>query len=134
MIYKHEEFPLHTVFQQLLLLADDEDNDLENGYDKETSDGSEGDECDSSKVTTTEGEKLFGVFQKPTKEVFYDSDENEIEPSDFFEKEAELSDEEDWQGSEDEDEKGLDQLEMDEADKEDIDQDVVREQLVKNHM
>lgn len=78
--------------------------------------------------------KLFDLFNKPSKEVLYDSDENEIEAADFLEKEAELSEEEDWRGSEDEDEKGLDQLEMDEADKEDIDQDKVREQLVKNHM
>ena len=110
--------------------SDDEEDQVE--VNSEASDMSEDDTCST---TLEKGkEKLFGVFQKPAKEVFYDSDENEIEAADFLEKEAELSDEEDWQGSDDEDEKGLDQLEMDEADKEDIDQDAVREQLVKNHM
>ncbi|KAJ1528505.1 hypothetical protein ONE63_006912 [Megalurothrips usitatus] len=115
-----------------LEFSDDEDDDgLKNDVDDLESEESEDADEEAPKKDSA---KLFGVFSKQPKEVFYDSDENEIEPADFLDKEAELSEEEDWRGSDDEDEKGLDQLEMNEADKEDIDQDLVREQLVKNHM
>ncbi|KAE8750337.1 hypothetical protein FOCC_FOCC002897 [Frankliniella occidentalis] len=111
-----------------LEFSDDEEDPVPKGTSEpELSD-------DDSDAPSTENKKLFGIFSKEPNEVFYDSDENEIDAGTFLEKEAELSEEEDWQGSDDEDEKGLDQLEMNEADKEDIDQDLVREQLVKNHM
>nr|CAD7599882.1 unnamed protein product [Timema genevievae] len=72
--------------------------------------------------------------------VEYDSEENEVHISDdksrlatdFFEKEAELS-ESDW-GSEDEDEKDLDQLESEDGDDEQLDQTQLKEQLDKIHM
>ncbi|CAG2063992.1 unnamed protein product, partial [Timema podura] len=71
--------------------------------------------------------------------VEYDSEENEVHISDdksrlatdFFEKEAELS-ESDW-GSEDEDEKDLDQLESEDGDDEQLDQTQLKEQLDKIH-
>ncbi|KAK3925826.1 Claspin [Frankliniella fusca] len=112
---------------------DEEDSVPKTVSDHELSDDDEDDD-DNDIVTADKETKLFGIFSKEPKEVFYDSDENEIDPAAFLEKEAELSEEEDWHGSDDEDEKGLDKLEMNEADKEDIDQDLVREQLVKSHM
>ncbi|XP_017784255.1 PREDICTED: claspin isoform X2 [Nicrophorus vespilloides] len=78
-------------------------------------------------------------------EVEYDSEENEIEvertkdepkkkmkTSDFFENEAELSESE-W-GSADEDEKDLDQFELELGDKEKFDENKVRSDLEKIHM
>lgn len=120
-----------------LEFSDDEDDEDDNRLqsDAEDSDTQQNQiESDEEENVEEKKSKLFDIFSKPSKEVFYDSDENEIEPGDFLEKEAELSEEDEWNGSDDEDEKGLDQLEMNEADKEDIDQDQVREQLVKNHM
>lgn len=72
----------------------------------------------------------------------YDSEENEIEvkvskterikiASNYFEKEAELSESE-W-GSADEDEKGLDQYDADLADEEQFDQDQLREEIGRIH-
>jgi hypothetical protein len=72
--------------------------------------------------------------------VDYDSEENEIvvsapqeriKPKQFFENEAELSESE-W-GSADEDEKGLDVLEEELGDKEDFDENAVKEALGKIH-
>lgn len=64
----------------------------------------------------------------------YDSEENEVVKTagDFLDKEAELSESE-W-GSEDEDEHGLDALEMEEADREKIDQRKLKQQLDQMHM
>lgn len=113
---------------------DDEDDNFLKGDAENTDPEQNGVDSDEGENIPEKNSKLFGIFSKPSKEIFYDSDENEIEPGDFLDKEAELSEEDEWNGSDDEDEKGLDQLEMNEADKEDIDQDLVREQLVKNHM
>lgn len=72
----------------------------------------------------------------------YDSEENEVVvvpkkdikkvAADFLEEEAELS-ESDWDSA-DEDEKGLDKLEFEEADDEHIDENEVKDQLGKIHM
>ncbi|XP_034238873.1 claspin-like [Thrips palmi] len=115
-----------------LEFSDDEDDD--NHKSDTDLEENEINSDEEEKEKEEKNSKLFGIFSKPSKEIFYDSDENEIEPGDFLEKEAELSEEDEYNGSDDEDEKGLDQLEMNEADKEDIDQDLVREQLVKSHM
>ncbi|KAF5304887.1 hypothetical protein FQR65_LT00771 [Abscondita terminalis] len=73
------------------------------------------------------------------KEINYDSEENEIEvpknkykPSDFFEKEAELS-ESDWD-SDDEDERGLDNLEQEQGDNELFDENKLKNDLERIHM
>lgn len=81
---------------------------------------------------------------KIDKDVEYDSDENVIQKKEtfaglfskkgmlkhFVEKEADLSGSD---GSEDEDEKGLDVLEMEEGDLDDIDEDDVRDQVGRIH-
>ncbi|KAK2574973.1 hypothetical protein KPH14_008736 [Odynerus spinipes] len=73
--------------------------------------------------------------------VDYDSEENEVlvsktnmkkVTSEFFDKEAELS-ESDWDSA-DEDEKDLDKLEREEGDEDDIDENKVRNQLEQIHM
>lgn len=79
---------------------------------------------------------------EPETYVDYDSEENEIQvkltkkerlkaAKDYFEKEAELSEEE-WQSA-DEDEKGLDNYEMDLADEEQFDQNKLREEVGRIH-
>ncbi|KAF7279020.1 hypothetical protein GWI33_007661 [Rhynchophorus ferrugineus] len=80
-----------------------------------------------------------------TDNIGYDSEENEIDlneentkkpgkmrMADFLEAEAELSESE-W-GSEDEDEKGLDELEFEAGDTEKFDEDKMKEDLEKIHM
>ncbi|XP_063216187.1 claspin isoform X1 [Bacillus rossius redtenbacheri] len=72
--------------------------------------------------------------------VAYDSEENEVVPAaekarsmaEFFEQEAELSESE-W-GSADEDERGLDRLESEDGDEEQLDSKAVKEQLDRIHM
>ncbi|KAG8323680.1 hypothetical protein J6590_001424 [Homalodisca vitripennis] len=75
-----------------------------------------------------------GEVNLPAEEVDYDSEENEVVKTagDFLDKEAELSEEE-WE-SEDEDERGLDTLEMEEADREHIDQRRLQRELGQMHM
>lgn len=67
-------------------------------------------------------------------DVDYDSEENEVVKTagDFLDKEAELSEEE-WE-SEDEDEQGLDLLEMEEADREQINERKLQRELGQMHM
>lgn len=77
--------------------------------------------------------------------VEYDSEENEIEVkidkpkkkrkvTDFFEQEAELTSEDEWVGSGDEDEKGLDRMEREEGDDEVFHQGKLRKELGQIHM
>lgn len=83
------------------------------------------------------------VEDLPETYIDYDSEENEIEvamtkkdrqekATEFFEKEAELSESE-W-GSADEDEKGMDRYDMDLADEEEFDKDKLQTELGKIHM
>lgn len=82
------------------------------------------------------------VPDEPETYVDYDSEENEIQvkltkkerlkaAKDYFEKEAELTEEE-WQSA-DEDEKGLDNYEIDLADEEQFDQNKLREEVGRIH-
>uniref|UniRef100_A0A2A4K416 Claspin n=1 Tax=Heliothis virescens TaxID=7102 RepID=A0A2A4K416_HELVI len=77
--------------------------------------------------------------------VEYDSEENEIEVkaekpkkkrkvTDFFEQEAELTSEDEWVGSGDEDEKGLDRMEREAGDDEVFHQGKLRRELGQIHM
>lgn len=52
----------------------------------------------------------------------------------FFEQEAELTSEDEWKGSGDEDERGLDVLEAEDGDLDQLDQNAVRKELEKIHM
>lgn len=72
-------------------------------------------------------------------DIYYDSEENEyqeattkLNPEDFVENEAELSESE-W-GSEDEDEKGLDVFEKEDGDVEEYDENEIRTDIEKIHM
>jgi hypothetical protein len=114
-----------------MLLLDDEDDGDGNGSQEVNEEGDEHDEGD---------EKDEGDEEEEAGEVEYDSEENEVEVAssavakagEFLDAEAELSEEE-W-SSEDEDERGLDTLEMEEADREKIDQRRLKHQLDKIHM
>lgn len=64
-------------------------------------------------------------------DVNYDSEENEVRPGEFFDKEAELSESE-WSG--DEDEQGLDTLEAEAGDADVYDENQVASQLGRIHM
>lgn len=64
-------------------------------------------------------------------DVNYDSEENEMRPGEFFEKEAELSESE-WSG--DEDERELDTLEAEAGDADVFDENQVASQLGRIHM
>lgn len=104
-----------------LVLSDDEDEDDDDNFSDEEQDA--GDQSEEEKF------------------IDYDSEENEVVvvpkreikkvAANFLEAEAELSESE-W-GSEDEDEKDLDKLELEEGDAEDIDEDQMRDQLGKMH-
>lgn len=106
-----------------LELSDDED-------EAEWSNEDEEEECQLSGNDTED------------KYIDYDSDENEVVivpkkdikkvAANFLDEEAELSESE-W-GSADEDEKGLDKLELEEGDDEEIDENQMRDQLGKMHV
>lgn len=99
----------------------------------------------SDEEDESDTERCLSDFEEKRKSedefVDYDSEENEIVvpkkdvkkvAAGFLDEEAELSESE-W-GSADEDEKGLDKLDWEEGDLEDIDQDQVKKQLEKIHM
>ncbi|XP_075983117.1 uncharacterized protein LOC142981239 [Anticarsia gemmatalis] len=112
--------------QRALQISDDEEEEDEGGYgldDDEISDIEE------------DGERV----------VEYDSEENEIEvkpdkpkkkrkATDFFEQEAELTSEDEWVGSGDEDERDLDRMEREEGDDEVFHQGKLRKELGQIHM
>lgn len=99
------------------------------------------DEDGISDMEEEEEEEIFENDEDEDKFIDYDSEENEVVvvpkkelkkvAANFLENEAELSESE-W-GSEDEDEKGLDKLELEEGDAEDIDENQMRDQLGKMH-
>lgn len=99
----------------------------------------EADESDTNEVTN---EKNLSINDKPATYIDYDSEENEItveltkqdclkNAETFFEREAELS-ESDW-GSADEDEKNLDQYEIELGDEDVFDKEEIRDELEKIH-
>lgn len=101
-----------------------------------TDDEDEGDKenlklSNDSNESDDEEEEVMAVA---INDVDYDSEENEVVKTagEFLDKEAELSESE-W-GSEDEDEQGLDVLDMEEADREKIDQRRLKRQLDEIHM
>ncbi|CRK96453.1 CLUMA_CG009991, isoform A [Clunio marinus] len=109
--------------------SDDEEDNEEND---EFEDEENVEDCEDEEVEEEEEEVL----------VDYDSEENEIEvkmkkkdrikaASDYFEKEAELSDSE-W-GSADEDEMGMDKLELELGDEEQFDQEKLQEEVGRIH-
>ncbi|CAG9806449.1 unnamed protein product [Chironomus riparius] len=110
--------------------SDDEDESDQNAVDADLLD-------EESLIDMPESE-----LDEPETYVDYDSEENEVQvkltkkerlkaAKDYFEKEAELSEEE-WQSA-DEDEKGLDNYEMDLADEEQFDQNKLREEVGRIH-
>ncbi|GBP04000.1 Claspin [Eumeta japonica] len=86
----------------------------------------------------------FESDESPKNIVEYDSEENEVEvlkpqklkrkARDFLEQEAELTSEDEWAGSGDEDEVGLDQMEREEGDDETFNQRKLRNELGQIHM
>ncbi|KAK0182174.1 hypothetical protein PV327_000336 [Microctonus hyperodae] len=106
-----------------LVLSDDEDEEINEEYRQDN---------EEDDLSTDDDEEKF---------VDYDSEENEVVvvnkkdlqkvAANFVDAEAELSESE-W-GSDDEDEKGLDKLELEEGDAEEIDEDQMRDQLGKLH-
>ncbi|XP_066587462.1 claspin-like [Prorops nasuta] len=101
--------------------------------DDEESEGDEEEELDDEDILEEEEDEKF---------IDYDSEENEVVvipkhdvkrvAATFLDNEAELS-ESDWESA-DEDEKDLDKLEMEEGDKEDIDENKMKSELEKMHM
>lgn len=91
-------------------------------------------------------EEYDSDIEKDTERIVeYDSEENEIEvkpdklkkkrpTTDFFEQEAELTSEDEWVGSGDEDEHGLDRMEREEGDDEVFHQGKLRKELGQIHM
>ncbi|CAH2094447.1 unnamed protein product [Euphydryas editha] len=106
--------------QRALQISDDEEEEFE--------------EEDDSKSETEEEEERI---------VEYDSEENEVEVQvkpkkkrigEFFENEAELTSEDEWVGSGDEDEKGLDRMEREEGDDDVFHQGQLQSELGQIHM
>lgn len=109
-----------------LKFSDDEDEDNKEDEEEREVDQENDLEKEADEESEVENEEA------PEGEIDYDSEENEIiRPTDFIEKEAELSESE-WSG--DEDEKGLDFLDMEAGDEDKLDNDQVRSQLEKIHM
>lgn len=95
----------------------------------------ENSDCESSEEREARDDGSDGEEEVQTADdVDYDSEENEVVKTagDFLDKEAELSEEE-WE-SEDEDEQGLDTLEMEEADREQINERKLQRELGQMHM
>lgn len=105
---------------------------------------SDDEEASGKEIYADEESELEEEYNEEDEEKFvdYDSEENEVVvvpkkeikkvAAKFLENEAELSESE-WE-SDDEDEKGLDRLEFEEGDAEDIDEDKVRNELDKIRM
>ncbi|XP_046402109.1 claspin [Ischnura elegans] len=118
-------------------LGEGSDVDEGSGDEPEAESGAEGEETDLDEEDGVE------------RTVEYDSEENAIVVEkrvvkkvrgprrglEFLEAEAELSEgEEEWEGSGDEDERGLDRMEKEEGDADKLDDDVVRRELGRIHM
>ncbi|XP_044728929.1 claspin [Chrysoperla carnea] len=111
-----------------LFCSDDEDDASENSIDKEINSNDDGSDDQEEDV-------------EETHEIGYDSEENEIlvekpkatRVKDFFDAEAELSEDE-HMGSDDESEDGLDEMELEEGDRDKLNESEVKRQLEKIHM
>ncbi|CAB3245905.1 unnamed protein product [Arctia plantaginis] len=125
-VSKKKKLKKKKLEQRALQISDDEDDD-EEGLGLEDVDSVSGIEDDEERF------------------VDYDSEENEIEvkpeklrknrkANDFFEQEAELTSEDEWVGSGDEDEHGLDRMEREEGDDEVFNQGKLRKELGQIHM
>lgn len=114
--------------KKILVLSDDEDDEA--GEEAKEQDDDEDEEEEEQQIVESDDEKYID----------YDSDENEIIISKkdinkvakkYVDAEAELSDS-DWDSA-DEDEKGLDKMEVELGDNEVIDEDQMRKQIGKIH-
>ncbi|CAK1583614.1 unnamed protein product [Parnassius mnemosyne] len=104
------------------------------------------DEEDNEEGAEAAETPLSDLEEDPERIVEYDSEENEIEvlptskakkkrvAGDFFEQEAELTSEDEWVGSGDEDEAGLDRMEREEGDDEVFHEGKLRNELGQIHM
>ncbi|XP_017468044.1 PREDICTED: claspin-like isoform X2 [Rhagoletis zephyria] len=111
------------------------------GFSDDEDDESD-DEADKAEQAGEEEEDILAEDDMPATYIDYDSEENEItveltkqdrvdQAENFFEKEAELSESE-W-GSADEDEKNLDQYDIELGDEDEFDKEEIRAQLGKIH-
>ncbi|KAL0269356.1 UNVERIFIED_CONTAM: hypothetical protein PYX00_007119 [Menopon gallinae] len=115
-----------------LKFSDDEDDENEEDEEEEEKEeDSDSEESDSKDNEENEVEDS-SQNEQPEKEVMYDSEEEIVNPGEFFEKEAELSGSEEWSG--DEDEGGLDDYEKEDGDADKLDEHKVRSDLEKIHM
>ncbi|XP_068619307.1 claspin-like [Battus philenor] len=103
------------------------------------------DDEDCEHENESEGTFKSDIDEESERYVEYDSEENEVEvqpvkakknrvAGDFFEREAELSSEDEWVGSGDEDEAGLDLMEREEGDDEVFHEGKLRNELGQIHM
>ncbi|PZC75006.1 hypothetical protein B5X24_HaOG206831 [Helicoverpa armigera] len=103
------------------------------------------DEEEEEEMEQEEDDYVSDLEEETERLVEYDSEENEIEVkadkpkkkrkvTDFFEQEAELTSEDEWVGSGDEDEKGLDRMEREAGDDEVFHQGKLRRELGQIHM
>lgn len=102
-----------------------------NIYSDDEEVSSDSDDSDNDDLEEKEAEDIIENEQEE-KEVIYDSEEELINPGEFFEREAELSGSEEWSG--DEDEGGLDDYEKEDGDADKLDEHKVRSDLEKIHM
>ncbi|XP_060805029.1 claspin isoform X2 [Amyelois transitella] len=116
--------------QRALQISDDEDDESNGEYEN---------------VEEKEEDYLSDVGEDPERLVEYDSEENEVEVKpqkerkmrkigEFFEQEAELTSEDEWAGSGDEDEAGLDRMEREEGDSDTFSQRKLQRELGQIHM
>nr|XP_049704756.1 LOW QUALITY PROTEIN: claspin [Helicoverpa armigera] len=106
---------------------------------------SDDEEEEEEEMDQEEDDYVSDLEEETERLVEYDSEENEIEVkadkpkkkrkvTDFFEQEAELTSEDEWVGSGDEDEKGLDRMEREAGDDEVFHQGKLRRELGQIHM
>ncbi|XP_063895945.1 claspin [Helicoverpa armigera] len=106
---------------------------------------SDDEEEEEEEMDQEEDDYMSDLEEETERLVEYDSEENEIEVkadkpkkkrkvTDFFEQEAELTSEDEWVGSGDEDEKGLDRMEREAGDDEVFHQGKLRRELGQIHM